>query len=96
MARYSVRIEAERARCPVLLSNGNRVESGALPDGRHFVRYEDPHKKPSYLFALVAGDLACQRGAFRTRSGRAVELEVYVEHQNAQKCEHACARCSAR
>ena len=89
MARYSVRIEAERARCPVLLSNGNRVESGALANGRHFVRYEDPHKKPSYLFALVAGDLACQRAPFRTRSGRAVELEVYVEPQNTAKCEHA-------
>jgi aminopeptidase N len=89
MARYSVRIEADRARCPVLLSNGNRVESGALPGGRHFVRYEDPFKKPSYLFALVAGDLACHRGSFRTRSGREVELEVYVEPQNLGKCEHA-------
>jgi len=89
MARFSVRIEAERARYPVLLSNGNRVESGALPGGRHFVRYEDPFKKPSYLFALVAGDLACQRASFRTRSEREVELELYVEPQNAGKCEHA-------
>src|SRR5262245_35734608 len=89
MARYSVRIEAERARFPVLLSNGNRVESGALPGGRHFVRYEDPFKKPSYLFALVAGDLACHRGRFRTRSGRDVELEIWVEPQNIGKCEHA-------
>jgi aminopeptidase N len=89
MARYSVRIEAERARCPVLLSNGNRVESGALPGGRHFVRYEDPFKKPSYLFALVAGDLACQRGTFQTRSGRTVALEIWVEPQNREKCAHA-------
>jgi aminopeptidase N len=89
MARYAVRVEAERARCPVLLSNGNRVESGALPGGRHFVRYEDPFKKPSYLFALVAGDLACHRGRFRTRSGRDVELEIWVEPQNIEKCEHA-------
>ncbi|MEQ1894298.1 MAG: aminopeptidase N [Planctomycetota bacterium] len=89
MARYSVRIEAERERCPVLLSNGNRVESGALPDGRHFVRYEDPFKKPSYLFALVAGDLVCQRGEFTTRSGRRVELEIWVESQNLAKCGHA-------
>jgi aminopeptidase N len=89
MARYAVRIEAERARCPVLLSNGNRVESGALPNGRHFVRYEDPFRKPSYLFALVAGDLACHRGKFRTRSGREVELELWVEPQNSDKCEHA-------
>jgi aminopeptidase N len=89
MARYSVRIEAERARYPVLLSNGNRVESGALPGGRHFVRYEDPFKKPAYLFALVAGELACQRDSFRTRAGREVELEIYVEPQNAGKCAHA-------
>jgi aminopeptidase N len=89
MARYSVRIEADRARCPVLLSNGNRVESGLLAGGRHFVRYEDPFKKPSYLFALVAGDLACHRGRFRTRSGRDVELEIWVEPDNIQRCEHA-------
>jgi aminopeptidase N len=89
MARYSVRIEAERERCPVLLSNGNRVESGALPGGRHFVRYEDPFKKPSYLFALVAGDLVCQRGEFVTRSGRRVGLEIWVEARNQAKCAHA-------
>ena len=89
MARYAVRIEADRERCPVMLSNGNRVESGALPGGRHFVRYEDPFKKPSYLFALVAGDLSCHRGRFRTRSGRDVELELYVEPQNIEKCAHA-------
>ena len=89
MARYVVRVEAERARFPVLLSNGNRLESGALPGGRHFVRYEDPFKKPCYLFALVAGDLACHRGRFRTRSGREVELEIWVEPQNLAKCEHA-------
>jgi len=89
MARYSVRIEAERARCPVLLSNGNRVESGPLEGGRHFVRYEDPFKKPCYLFALVAGDLVCQRGEFVTRSGRRVALEVWVEARNQAKCAHA-------
>jgi len=89
MARFSVRIEAERARAPVLLSNGNRVESGNLPDGRHFVRYEDPFKKPSYLFALVAGDLACERDTFRTRSAKNVGLEIWVEPQNLGKCAHA-------
>ncbi len=89
MARYSVRIEAEKERCPVMLSNGNRVESGELPDGKHFVRWEDPYPKPSYLFALVAGDLACHPGSFTTRSGREVSLEIWVEHQNADKCEHA-------
>ena len=89
MARYSVRIEADRARCPVLLSNGNRVESGLLPNNRHFVRWQDPFPKPSYLFALVAGDLVCHRGRFRTRSGRQVELELWVEPRNASKCAHA-------
>ena len=57
MARFRVRIEADRVTCPVLLSNGNPVASGDLPDGRHFAEWEDPHPKPAYLFALVAGDL---------------------------------------
>ncbi len=89
MARYSVRIEADRLRVPVLLSNGNRVESGNLPGGRHFVRWDDPFRKPCYLFALVAGDLRCHRGRFRTRSDRPVELELWVEPQNVDRCEHA-------
>ncbi len=88
MARYSVRIEADR-RLSVLLSNGNRVESGNLPGGRHFVRYEDPFRKPCYLFALVAGDLRCRRGRFRTRSGRSVELEIWVEPSSLERCDHA-------
>jgi aminopeptidase N len=89
MARYSVYVEADRDSCPVLLSNGNRVETGDLPGRRHFARYEDPFPKPSYLFALVAGNLACKRGAFTTRSGRAVDLELWVEPQNIGKCDHA-------
>jgi len=89
MARYSVRIEAEKGRCPVMLSNGNRIESGSMLDGKQFVCWEDPHPKPSYLFALVAGDLACHRGRFTTRSGRDIQLEIWVEEQNADKCEHA-------
>ncbi len=89
MARFSARLEADRARHPVLLSNGNRVEAGELPGGRHFVRWEDPFKKPSYLFALVAGDLRCHAGEFTTRSGRRVRLEIWVEPENLAKCEHA-------
>ncbi len=89
MARITTRIEADRARFPVLLSNGNRAGEGSLPGGRHWACWKDPFKKPSYLFALVAGDLVCQRRSFLTRSGREALLEVWVEPRNAAKCEHA-------
>ena len=89
MSRYTVRIEAERERYPVLLSNGNRTGEGDAGGGRHWVGWEDPFPKPSYLFALVAGDLACHRDEFVTMSGRTVPLEIWVEHQNIDKCEHA-------
>ncbi len=89
MAPFTTTIEAERARYPVLLSNGNRVAEGDLPGGRHQVRYEDPFRKPCYLFALVAGDLRCHAGEFTTRSGRRVRLEIWVEPQNLDRCEHA-------
>ena len=95
MARYTTRIEADKAKYPVLLSNGNRVGQGDLPGGRHWVQWEDPFRKPSYLFALVAGDLVCHRGSFTTASGREVILEVWVEPQNADKCEHALASLKA-
>lgn len=89
MARYRVSIEADAERYPVLLSNGNRIEEETLPGGRHRVRWEDPFPKPSYLFALVAGDLRCYEGTFTTASGREVKLEIWVEPQNIDKCEHA-------
>ncbi len=90
MSVFTVRIEAERSDYPVLLSNGNRVEQGA--DGaRHWVRWQDPFPKPSYLFALVAGDLACIEDRFATRSGRDVTLQIYTEHRNRDKCDHALA-----
>ncbi|MDC0723622.1 aminopeptidase N [Nannocystis bainbridge] len=89
MARYSVVVEADRAKCPVLLANGNRVATGELPDGRHFARWDDPWPKPSYLFALVAGDLRCFPGDFVTRSGRTVRLEIWVEAENIDRCAHA-------
>jgi len=95
MARYTTRIEADKVKYPVLLSNGNRVDQGELPDGRHWVQWEDPFRKPSYLFALVAGDLVCHRGSFTTASGREVALEIWVEPQNADKCEHALASLKA-
>ncbi len=95
MARFTTRIEADRAKYPALLSNGNRVGQGDLPNGRHWVQWEDPFRKPSYLFALVAGDLACHRGTFATASGREIALEIWVEAENADKCEHALASLQA-
>ena len=89
MARYTVSIEAERERYPVLLSNGNRTASEDLGGGRHRVRWEDPFPKPSYLFALVAGDLRVHEGTYSTASGRDVKLEIWVEPQNVDQCEHA-------
>jgi aminopeptidase N len=80
MATYRTTIHADRASCPVLLSNGNLVDSGPLDNGRHFAVWEDPFPKPSYLFALVAGDLACNEDSFTTRSGRKVRLRIFVEH----------------
>ncbi|VAW11025.1 Membrane alanine aminopeptidase N [hydrothermal vent metagenome] len=77
---YTTRIEAPKADTPVLLSNGNLIEAGdcAAPD-RHFAVWHDPHPKPTYLFALVGGDLACRADTFRTMSGREVDLRIYVE-----------------
>ncbi|MBS3650776.1 aminopeptidase N [Pseudaminobacter sp. 19-2017] len=77
---YTVRIEASRAEAPLLLSNGNPGATGELPDGRHFAVWHDPFPKPSYLFALVAGDLGAIHDEFVTMSGRAVALAIYVEH----------------
>ena len=89
MARYRVRIVADPQRYPVLLSNGNDIERGALDDGRRFAVWEDPYPKPSYLFALVAGRLACVEDTFTTRSGRTVALRIFVEPHNADRCAHA-------
>ncbi len=91
MARYTTTIVADKLRYPVLLSNGNPVERVDLGDGRHRATWVDPHPKPSYLFALVAGDLACVEDQFVTRSGRPVLLHMYVQHHNADKCGHAMA-----
>jgi len=89
MARYTTTIKANKTHYPVLLSNGNLVASGDSADGRHWCRYEDPFKKPSYLFALVAGKLGCVSDHFTTQSGRKVALEIYVEPGNESKCHHA-------
>ena len=89
MACYTTTLVADKDRYPVLLSNGNPVEQGETDDDRHWVRWQDPFPKPSYLFALVAGDLFCQEDHFITRSGRDVTLKIYVEHENRRKCDHA-------
>ncbi|SDX19429.1 aminopeptidase N [Marinobacter mobilis] len=89
MARFRTRVEADREKYPVLLSNGNDVDRGELADGRHFVTWEDPFPKPCYLFALVAGDLVLKQDTFTTCSGRDIDLRIYVEARNAAKCDHA-------
>lgn len=89
MARYTTTLHADRARYPVLLANGNLVATGEEGEGRHWARWEDPFPKPSYLFALVAGDLAWIEGRFTTASGREVRLFVYVQPHNIDMCGHA-------
>jgi aminopeptidase N len=89
LATYQVRIEAEKGSVPVLLANGNPVDTGDLADGRHFAVWQDPWPKPAYLFALVAGDLACVTDHFTTMSGRKVELRIYVEQGKQDRCDWA-------
>jgi len=89
MAVYTTRIEADKTETPVLLANGNLIDSGDLGGGRHFATWQDPHKKPSYLFALVGGDLAYIEDRFVTMSGRSVTLRIYVEPGKEGRCGYA-------
>ncbi|WP_425515644.1 aminopeptidase N [Marinobacterium ramblicola] len=89
MSVFRTTVVADRTRYPVLLSNGNPVESGYENDGRHFVTWEDPFPKPAYLFALVAGDLAVLEGSYTTASGRAVKLQIYADSKDLDKLDHA-------
>lgn len=89
LAVYTTRISADKTKYPVLLSNGNLQDSGESDDGRHWVVWHDPFKKPSYLFALVAGNLVRVSDQFITGSGRTVDLHIYVEPGNENKCQHA-------
>ncbi len=89
MAVYTVMLRADKEKYPVLLSNGNLVEEGTLPDGRHYAKWEDPFKKPSYLFALVAARLVCQEERYTLKSGREVLLQVWVEDGNLDKTDYA-------
>ncbi|HEY8102269.1 MAG TPA: aminopeptidase N [Burkholderiaceae bacterium] len=89
MAKYTVMLRADKKKYPVLLSNGNLIEQGDVGDGRHYAKWEDPFKKPSYLFALVAGKLVCQEEKYKLKSGREVLLQVWVEAGNLDKTQHA-------
>ena len=89
MAMYTVTLRADKTKFPVLLSNGNLVEQGTLDDGRHFAKWVDPHKKPAYLFALVAGQLVCREQRITSRAGKDHTLQVYVRPGDLDKTEHA-------
>ena len=89
MARFTVMLRADKDKYPVLLSNGNLIEEGDLPDGRHYALWEDPFKKPSYLFALVAARLVCQEENFELADGRTALLQVWVEEGNLDKTDYA-------
>jgi len=89
MSVFTTTIIGDKSSCPVMLSNGNLIDSGDLADGRHYATWNDPYPKPCYLFALVAGDLVKISDTFTTRSGREIGLHIYVEERNREKCGHA-------
>lgn len=89
LSRYRVRMTADKARYPILLANGDPVEQGDLADGRHWAVWNDPFPKPCYLFALVAGDLACNADQFVTMSGRTVQLGIWVKEADLPRTAHA-------
>lgn len=91
LTKFTTRIEADKKQCPVMLSNGNLVDKGELTEERHFAVWEDPFAKPSYLFALVAGQLVSINDTFTTKSDRLVTLKIFVEDKNKEKCSHAMA-----
>jgi aminopeptidase N len=86
---YTTKIIADKKQCPILLSNGNLVESGDLDNGKHFAVWNDPFPKPAYLYALVAGDLGKVSDTYTTVSGREIALEIFVDKGNESKCHHA-------
>ena len=91
MTTYRVTIRADKSRYPVLLANGNLIEQGDLSEGRHYAIWDDPFAKPSYLFALVAGNVALHEARFTRASGGDAALQIYVEHGNEDKTQHAMA-----
>ncbi|MEA3040787.1 MAG: aminopeptidase [Sphingomonadales bacterium] len=95
LSRFRVKMVADKAKYPVLLSNGDPVGAGELEGGRHWAEWHDPYPKPSYLFALVAGDLIANRDSFVTRSGREVKLRIWVRDGDLPKTDHAMASLKA-
>ncbi len=89
LARYAVRIEADKEKYPTLLSNGNLTETGEMEGGRHYAIWVDPHPKPSYLFALCAGKYESIHDQFITKSGRKVALGIYVDPGDAERARYA-------
>jgi len=89
MSIFTTTLVADKSKYPVLLANGNDIEQGELPDGRHWVTWHDPFKKPAYLFAMVAGDLVHIEDSFTTFTDREIQLQIFVEPENIDKCEHA-------
>ncbi|AJI74772.1 aminopeptidase N [Francisella philomiragia subsp. philomiragia ATCC 25015] len=89
MSAFTVKIIADKKKYPVILSNGDKVESGYISDTQHFAVWKDPFKKPCYLFALVAGDLASIKDTYITKSLRKVSLEIYAFKQDIDKCHYA-------
>ncbi|MPT46796.1 MAG: aminopeptidase N [Sphingobium sp.] len=89
LSRYTVRMQADKTLYPVLLSNGDPIASGEGDNGRHWAQWNDPFPKPSYLFALVAGDLACNADSFTTVSGREVKLGIWVREADLPRTDHA-------
>ncbi len=95
LARFTTTLRADPVRYPYLLSNGNKLKSGELDDGRHWVTWQDPFPKPCYLFALVAGDFDVLRDSFTTRSGRDVALEIFVDRGNLDRADWAMTSLKA-
>lgn len=98
MTKFTVRIEGDKQKLPILLSNGNLIDTGELPEGRHFTVWEDPHNKPCYLFALVAGDLEVRKDKFKTMSGRNVDLRIYTRKGDLDQTAfamHCLKKCMA-
>ncbi len=89
LTKFTTRIEADKLSCPVMLSNGNLIDSGHLNSNRHYAVWRDPYPKPCYLFALVAGQLISLDDEFKTRSGKKISLRIFVEKRNEGKCQHA-------
>ena len=89
LSTYSVRMEGSKTDFPILLCNGNMIASGDMDGGKHFAEWHDPWPKPSYLFALVAGDLVAHSGPFTTRSGREVECNIWVRKEDIERTDHA-------